>query len=402
MSNHAASFMDPLIIADSQNPIVFFMTRSDVFVPWLKPVLWGARMLPIYREQDGEDTKKKNHEVFKQCSKILQGGENLIVFSEGFTDDTFVRRLKPIKKGAVRIGFTALEECNWKKKIFIQAVGINYSDPNYVGGDCVVSNGEPVCLNNYKHQYESDPNKIIYELTQQMELSMRAQITDVRDIHLTTFHESIMRITRKGMNAIDTDKSIPLLDRWNYSKNLAHWINTENITANDEVMQLKDKMETYFSLLKQKRIEETPLYNVISNQREKLRERAYLFFLFPIMLIGVLFNYIPYMITKNMVEGAMKRRVFWGSVKMNVGLVFTGIYNILLFLLVSFVTPLPFWGLFCVGLFVIPITGLIAYQWRRRLKEYVKMNKIERSDISEIATERTHILKEIKRLIPVA
>ena len=69
--NHAASFMDPLVIASNQKPIVFFMTRSDVFKGLLKPVLWAAHMLPIYRSLDGEDTKKKNEEVFQKCNSIL-------------------------------------------------------------------------------------------------------------------------------------------------------------------------------------------------------------------------------------------------------------------------------------------------------------------------------------------
>src|SRR5690554_1068762 len=113
VSNHAASFMDPLVIATQMRPIVFFMTRSDVFTTLMKPILWGAHMLPIYRQQDGVDTKVKNKKVFQKCAKILKGGRNLLIFGEGFTDDVFVRRLKPLKKGAVRIGFETLESLEW-------------------------------------------------------------------------------------------------------------------------------------------------------------------------------------------------------------------------------------------------------------------------------------------------
>jgi 1-acyl-sn-glycerol-3-phosphate acyltransferase len=95
--------MDPLVVASLRLPIVFFMTRSDVFTPISRPLLWASHMLPIYRQHDGEDTKAKNEEVFQKCSRILSFGRNLLIFGEGFTDDTFVRRLKPVKKGAVRI-----------------------------------------------------------------------------------------------------------------------------------------------------------------------------------------------------------------------------------------------------------------------------------------------------------
>src|SRR5690554_1792688 len=221
MSNHASSFMDPLVVAGSQPPIVFFMTRSDIFTPLLKPIFWAAHMLPIYRQHDGEDTKAKNEAVFNKCKNILKYGRSLLVFSEGFTDNTFIRRLKPIKKGAVRIGFVTLENINWEKKIYLQAVGVNYSDPDVLGSDCLISNGEPLCLNDYKEAYLKDPNKTIYELTLRMEKDMQNQLTDVRNKEMAPFHENIMRITRKGMHAVDTDRRISLVNRWKYSKNLA-------------------------------------------------------------------------------------------------------------------------------------------------------------------------------------
>src|SRR5690554_7341185 len=37
MSNHASSFMDPLVVAGTQRPIIFFMTRSDIFTPLMRP-----------------------------------------------------------------------------------------------------------------------------------------------------------------------------------------------------------------------------------------------------------------------------------------------------------------------------------------------------------------------------
>ena len=68
VSNHPASFLDPLVIAGLQMPVVFFMTRSDVFTAISRPFLWACHMLPIYRQQDGGDTKDKNEKVFKKCS----------------------------------------------------------------------------------------------------------------------------------------------------------------------------------------------------------------------------------------------------------------------------------------------------------------------------------------------
>lgn len=402
MSNHAASFMDPLAVVGSQPPIMFFMTRSDIFKPFLKPILWASHMLPIYRKHDGEDTKKKNEEVFKKCARILKNGRGLIVFSEGFTDNVFIRRLKPVKKGAVRIGFTALEEINWKKKIYLQAVGANYSDPNKLGSDCLISNGESICLNDYKELYESDPSKTILELTIRMEKEMRDQITDVRNEKMAPFHENIMRITRKGMNATDSDFRIPLLERWKYSKSLANWFNAQKIEENTDLMDLKSRLENYFILQEKEGVEETPLYTVVSNQRHKIKDYLFLALLSPIMILGMVHCYLPYKFIKNFVEKSFKRKVFWGSVKMLLGFVAIALFNVPITMLF---TNAFGWST-VVGMFyfvtVLPLAGVITYKWFKVYKMNKQMKDIVKRDVSNIALERSLIEEEIARLIPVA
>lgn len=402
MSNHAASFMDPLTVVGSQAPIIFFMTRSDIFKPFLMPILWASHMLPIYRKHDGEDTKKKNEEVFEKCAKILKGGRSLIVFAEGFTDNVFIRRLKPVKKGAIRIGFLSLEKINWKKKIYIQAIGANYSDPNKIGSDCIVSNGESICLNDYRKEYEKDANRVILELTIRMEQEMRKQITDVRDEEMAPFHENIMRITRKGMNAVDTDLRIPLMERWAYSKNLAQWFNGQELERNEELMALKRRLENYFSLQEKENVEETPLYNVITNNRKTGRNYLQLIITFPFMILGLIHSYLPYKFIKSYVEKSFKRKVFWGSVKMLLGFAAIGLFNIPLTILMVKLFDLPSFIGVIYFLTVIPIVSLFAYKWFEVYKKNKKMRDIARRDVSEISYERTLIKDQIEKLIPVA
>ncbi|PWH85910.1 1-acyl-sn-glycerol-3-phosphate acyltransferase [Brumimicrobium oceani] len=402
MSNHASSFMDPLTVVGSQAPIVFFMTRSDIFKPFLKPILWAAHMLPIYRKHDGVDTKKKNEAVFDKCAKILNGGRSLIVFAEGFTDNVFIRRLKPVKKGAIRIGFNSLEKYNWKKKIYIQAIGANYSDPNKLGSDCIISNGQSICLNDYKNEYEKDANRIIFELTQRMEQEMRDQITDVRNEKMAPFHENIMRITRKGMNAEDSDFRIPLLKRWEYSKNLAKWFNEQELEKNDDLMALKSRLENYFLLQEKENVKETPLYNVITNNRKTARNYLQLIFTFPFMILGMIHSYLPYKFIKSFVEKSFKRKVFWGSVKMLLGFVAIALFNVPLMILMVKLFDLPSFVGVIYFLTVIPIVSLFAYKWFEVFKINKMMKDISRRDVSKISYERMLIKEQIEALIPVA
>ncbi len=401
VSNHAASFMDPLVVASLRRPIVFFMTRSDVFTPVTKPILWAAHMLPIYREHDGEDTKGKNTEVFKKCAKVLSFGRNLLIFGEGFTDDVFIRRLKPVKKGAIRIGFAALQELDWKKKIYIAAVGCNYSDPNEMRSDVLIATSDKICLNDYKKEYEENPNKVITELTKRVEALMREQITHVDNKEMAPFHENVMKITRKGMNATCSDTSIPLEKRWRYSQQLANWFN-ENVTPeSEELMSLKKELETYFSLLRKFRLEERYLYEFHEKKGSRMKELLFLITMWPFAILGLIHCGPWYFIIKRFVEKTFKRRVFWGSVKLLMAKILMGLINIpVIFLFYKFVYP-SYWLAFayyvCIGLF-----GLAAYMWFRNLKSFKIKGAMKKVDIAKFWAKRAELAEKIKQLIPVA
>ncbi len=401
VSNHAASFMDPLLVALFRRPIVFFMTRSDIFTPLLKPVLWAAHMLPIYRQHDGEDTKNKNEEVFKTCSRILSFGRNLLIFGEGFTDDVFIRRLKPVKKGAVRIGFIALEDMNWKKKVYIAAVGCNYSDPNKMRSDILISTSDKICLNDYKEAFQENPSKVINELTKKIEKLMQEQITHVADKNWTSFHENVMQLTRKGMNADNYNPKLSLYSKWRYSQSLANWMNAEKLDNSPEILDLKSELEGYFNLLKRFKLKEKYVYDFQSeNKGSRFKELLFLLTLWPFMLIGLIHCYIPYILVKRFTEKSFKRKVFWGSVKMLLGKVFMGIFNIpFIFLFYHFVYP-SYWLSLAYYFFFIPSCGLIAYIYFMKLKDYKTKGIIQKMDLSKIISKRQALLEKIHLLLP--
>ena len=400
VSNHAASFMDPLVVASLRPPIVFFMTRSDVFTPISRPLLWASHMLPIYRQHDGEDTKAKNEEVFQKCARILKYGRNLLIFGEGFTDDVFVRRLKPVKKGAVRIGFNTLETINWKKKIYIAAVGCNYSRPNKMRSDVLVSTSEKICLNDYREAYETNPNKVITELTKRVEKLMQEQITHVQDIKNTDLHEHIMILTRRGMNPDSFDRKYSLKERWKYSQNLAHWLNKQDVPNNESLSSFQEEAKSYFSLLKRVKLEERLLFWKINHPNgSRLKELLTMIALTPLGILGVLHLGLPYILVKRFVEKSFKRKVFHGSVKLIVGMISMGLLNIpVIFLFHAYVYPS--WGLAILYYFLIGIFGLCAYVWMLNFKDFKAKGMINKMDTSKFENKRAQLVEQLKAVVP--
>lgn len=400
VSNHANSFMDPLVIAALRMPIVFFMTRSDVFTPISKPFLWACQMLPIYREQDGVDTKKKNDEVFRTCTRILSFGRNLLIFGEGFTDDTFVRRLKPVKKGAARIGFQTLEALNWKKKIYMSAVGCNYTDRNKMRSDLLIATSERFCLNDYKELYLENPNKAINDVTKRIERLMQEQITHIEDKDNCNFHEEIMTINRQGMNGDQYDSRLSLKERWMYSRKLANWMNGIDVASDTALHDLKMELSVYFGLLKKMKLTDRKVYErKLSKSMGRNMNLFMMIVLFPFALLGFIHCFIPYIFVKRFVEKSFKRKVFWGSVKLILGKLAIGLFNIpAIFLFSHLIYPSIGWGI--VYYITIGVYALAAYVWFINLKEYKFKTAVSKQNIEKIIARRDELEKKINELIP--
>jgi 1-acyl-sn-glycerol-3-phosphate acyltransferase len=394
VSNHASAFMDPMIIAVLRRPIVFFMTRSDIFTKWNHPFLSSAHMIPIYRQHDGGNAAEKNQTSFRKATEILASNRNLLIFGEGMTDDVFERRLKPLKKGALRIGFTALESTNWEKKIQIVGLGCNYTDPNVMGSDVLIAESEPIVLNDYREQYEENPSKTINELNRILELRLSGEITHIELDQDFAFHEQVMKITRKGMDARCFDPRLSLVQRWKYSKSLAHFLNQFQGEYPEKFTSLKGELSIYFDSLSNKGMTEEHFYQ--SQRKTNVMGRLAFVLLAPFALLGFIHAYLPYILVKRFVEKTFKRKVFWCSTKMVLTMILMQLYNLpILFLLPKFFY-LPFW--IALLYFVnIGFLSLLWYEWRRAFVNWKKIKQQKNGDVSgELWQKREELICRIQ------
>lgn len=402
VSNHPNSFMDPLLIGAKLRPVVHFMTRSDVFKWWLKPVLWASHMLPIFRQHDGEDTKAANQNSFNEVNRSLAMGRNILIFGEGFTDDVPIRGLKPVKKGAVRMGFAALQAIDWSKKIYVCPLGVNYTDRNTIGSEYLLVSGERICLNDYQEMYRESPNKVINEVTKMLEIKMRECITYVKDKHWYSLHENVMQLTRKGINHENHDDRIPLLERWAYSRKLASWMNGENLEENTDLLALKKDLESYFALQKRMKLQDR---FVVAKEHPEManrsKELAILVLLWPLALVGLIHGLIPYLIVKKLTEKMFRRKVFWGSVKMMLGKLFGTIYNIPLIMVIThFFFPFIWMG--WVYYFIVPVICRVTLTYMVAFREFRIKGMMRKADVSKFTERRAELVKRIEAMIPVA
>ena len=392
VSNHPSAFLDPLVISRLRTPVVYFMTRSDVFNWFTKPLFWLAQMIPIYRAQDGGNSQEKNKKVFKKATQTLAKKRNLLIFGEGLTDDVFERRLKPIKKGAIRIGFTALEDLDWKYEIQVQGLGINYTNPGIMRSEVLIAAAEPIVLNDYKEAYLENPSKVISELNRELESRMQAQITHVRSEAHLQLHEQIMMLNRKGMHVHCYDKKFSLEQRWAYSQQLAERLNT-NAPAHLEALQ--EDMNAYFKLLEQNGLTEAELYWFAIEKNWRLQTFCKWLLQLPVFLIGLVPIGLPTYLVKRFVEKKMKRRVFWSSTKMAMLLVILTFWNLFLFKIASLYICLN--TIVWIALFLgMNLVALGYYLFGKNTTLLLKSFRYHAQKLQSIVQKRKEILTQIE------
>jgi 1-acyl-sn-glycerol-3-phosphate acyltransferase len=117
--HHPNSFLDAVLIGAQMKKRVHFLTRSDVFQnKWAAMFMRSVNMIPIYRIRDGKDNLSKNDITFQLCREIIQKGEHVLIFVEGFCNHQ-TKLQTPLKKGAPRLLIQG-----WKDNVPVQLLPV--------------------------------------------------------------------------------------------------------------------------------------------------------------------------------------------------------------------------------------------------------------------------------------
>ncbi|MFK8044880.1 MAG: 1-acyl-sn-glycerol-3-phosphate acyltransferase [Crocinitomicaceae bacterium] len=400
--NHASAFMDPWIIAELQKPVLFFLTRGDIFKTWLKPITWAAHMIPIYRtKENGADSAEKNEAIFREVYGLLKRKKSILIFGEGYTDDVFIRSLKPLKKGPARIGFGAMVASNWTADIKIQAAGINYADPNEFRSEVLVSNAAPIHLKDYKKLFLENESKAIVEVTKVVKESLESQLVYLEDAKLTDFHNHIQSLTKKGIAHGESDETIGLEPRWRYARSLAKNINKNYNEDDKNWSNLKQALAKYFEDLKKADIKDQWVLDYGKGKTHSIALRWFLLLMaFPLFMLGCFHHLIPYLFVKRFTEKTFKRRVFWSGIKMLMGYVVFALFNIALCFTINSIFDLVHSGiLWAYVILITPFIGLVTYWYVNFFKDTLSIARITENEFKIKLSERENCEQLISNII---
>lgn len=403
VANHPSTVIDPLIITTITKQRIGFIAKAGIFKNKIfAKILTYLHIIPIYRKMDvPEGEKPDNASTFVRCHAYLEGGGTFLIFPEG--SSYYELKLREIKTGTARIALSYEELNNFVGNLKILPVALDYSDSIQFRTSISVTIGSPINVSDFKETYSKDNISGVRALTERIKVELAKSIPHTDDKN----HEEFLIKLHKFYVAyfdpiIHTSKSSgqALLIRNSVSKVLSQ-VKDDNV-ALYEAIQLK--LFSFFDLLKEENIST----GFFSNNFLKINRVLVLFnyffkfiFLFPFYSIGLIANYIPYILPYRIFKLLKIDIEYKTSVQMVVGIfTFPLFYTLEIWLLGKFVN-IELWMNFVLPILFI-LSGYIAMYYWIEIKRFsrimyfyffMKVNKKE-----EIVKMRNEILNDIEEV----
>lgn len=391
VANHPSALMDPLVCGSFIEKPIYFLGRADIFNSkfnnWF---LRSSHMWPIYRDVDGKDSLEKNKQVFAECYESLKQGNPILLYGEGFTDESFIRRVKKIKKGFSRIAFGAEEAYDFNLGLNVVPLGINYTNSEKKDSDLLLNFGEPIKLQDYKDLYKKNAVKAMLEVTRELEERLLKLVTHVKDKKEAEDLENALSLFNDTVHQTTKDSQVPLVDRFNKSKKIADALNN---WEGEEKEAFKDRLKKFSkrfyndqsSVYINKAIEGNAVPNI---------EWILLFFTWPLALLGFLLNGLTFYLLQTLPKKMVKRKCFYTGMKVAFTIVLAPLVWLIDYLiLLPFVDISPLFPLVAgVGAF----SALFALRYRltwKRFRSKLKAN----SKVKSLQNQKQY-LKELQDL----
>ena len=154
-SNHTNALMDPMVMLPANKIRKVFVARADIFKKnWAKRVLYFLRVMPIYHIRDGINAVKHNDEAIDQATGVIMDGVPFIIFPEA--THRAKHSLLKLSKGIFHIAENAIEKSNGKP-VYIQPIGVEYSDYFRFRNKVLVRFGKPINVNRFLEEHSDEP-----------------------------------------------------------------------------------------------------------------------------------------------------------------------------------------------------------------------------------------------------
>lgn len=328
VSNHQNSMIDPLAILFSVGYPIYFLARADIFKKrFVAKILRWLKLIPVYRIRDGIDSMSNNEATFQLSAELLLSNRSICLFPEGVHSK--YKRLQSLKKGFGRIVMQALTMNKNNKPIYVQPIGIDYSNYHQQGSDLVLNFGEPIDVRRYYSLYQDNAINALSQLRKELSSAIKSLMIHVEPQQDYYFILNYARIKAKS----DLQLQSELLKH--LSRKEIAWLQFSTIkTIVEELNYMCDKEPAKFEELKKENAMMPSSHELHHSAGDKaLWQKA-------VAVIAFVLNFAPVTVARHY-AGTVKDPQFESSLKYGFSLLLFPIWYTLMFLSVTAIFSSP-------------------------------------------------------------
>jgi glycerol-3-phosphate O-acyltransferase / dihydroxyacetone phosphate acyltransferase len=348
IANHAASFLDAMLLGVLMNRPVHFFARSDIFrKPLANRMLRKFRMIPIYNVEHGKSDLVRNEETFAEGEAVLNGSGLLLIFPEGIS--RVERIMLPLKKGTARVALQTEAKRDFQLGLKVIPVGINYCRHRF-RSEVLICAGAPTQVSDYASVYQENPAKAITRLTRELEEKFSRTIFFVRQPERTAFIDRLLELYRAdAFKPLDALRGTPVLE---LEKRVCDTVSEMNEIEFD---QISGSLDRYDRQLVAHGFTDA---SVNGRYRLAILHVLALIITFPLFLISSLLNAVPMWLARYVADRTVTRIDFYTSVHTAAGGFIYLLWWILLSIAGALAGGLVFWIALCA-----PLTLFAGIRW---------------------------------------
>ena len=323
--------MDGVLLSVLLRSRLSLLARGDVFKKLTaNKALRSMRLLPIYRMEDGAGNEQaaKNQQTFNECYEIFRKNGMVLIFPEGYCVSE--RRLRPMKKGAAKMAFEAIEKYP-EMDLQVIPVGMNYSNSGHFREEVCINFGHPIAVQSYMELLkEGKQNKAITDFNTKLFEDLEREMVIIKDSSNDQVGNQYLLMARNQYKPAFFGFFKKTKKRFLAEKRAANDLNHLSETNPESFETFRNNVSNYFETFKNLKIKDKyfaiPLFEKI------------LYLIFTIVfavpaLVGLLLNFIPVRMAKNIAGAKVKKIEFYDSVYMGSAAIIGIIYSLLLIII---------------------------------------------------------------------
>ncbi|MBM4382303.1 MAG: 1-acyl-sn-glycerol-3-phosphate acyltransferase [Deltaproteobacteria bacterium] len=294
VSNHHNSLVDPILVLGTTGVHARFLAKATLWqVPFTRLLLKLAKVIPVYRAQDGSDMSK-NDETFRACWSVLAEGGAIALFPEGISHDA--PHLARLKTGAARIVLGAASELGVRGTQIVP-VGLTFEQKGKFRSRSLVTIGAPLDPAPFIASAASDEAGAVRDLTAAVRSALEAVTLNYPK------HEDVPVIDQASALWAERERDLParmaLEEAFQLRSTALRLYERAKQRYPHRVAALTARVENYQHRLAEQRLRDEhvaakyPREEVIAYA---IGSATLLFFWLPIAALGSAMNWIPYRI----------------------------------------------------------------------------------------------------------